>query len=108
MGPTTTLERLYAEYADMHTPDADRVEVVFHTYDGFLFFVNQREHRFRLPPDRARELLWRLHKFNLTWGLLAYGVLVIPLLSYGNYLTQKSRIRKQERVLARYAADDEE
>ena len=94
MGPVTTLKRLYAQFADEHTPDADRVEFVFHTYDGFLFFVAQREHRFRLPPKSPRELLWRLHKFNLTWGLLAYGVLIIPLLSYGNYLSQKGRIRK--------------
>ena len=99
MGPMKTLERLYSEFADEDTPDADRVEFVFHTYYGFLVFVIQREHRFRLPPDRARELLWNLHKFNLTWGLLAYGMLVIPLLSYGNYLAQKSRIRKQERSL---------
>jgi hypothetical protein len=108
MGPITTLERLYAEFSDDDTPAADRVEFVFHTYNGFLFYVMQREHRFRLAPDRARELLWRLHKFNLTWGMLAYGVLVIPLLSYGNYLAQKSRIRKQERVLTRYSSDEEE
>ena len=99
MGPKTTLKRLYAEFADEETPGGDRVEFVFHTYDGFLVFATQREHRFRLPPDRARELLWRLHKFILTWGLLAYGVLLIPLLSYGNYLAQKSRIRKQERLI---------
>lgn len=99
MGPKTTLDRLYAEFADHETPDAERVEFVFHTYEGFLVFAIQREHRFFLTPDRARELLWRFHKFNLTWGLLAYGVLVIPLLSYGNYLAQKSSIRKQERFL---------
>lgn len=96
MGPTATLERLYAEYSSDATPEDDRVEVVFHTYDGFLVFVNQREHRFRLSPDRAREFLWRLHKFNMTWGMFAYGALLIPLLSYGNYLAQKSWIKKQE------------
>jgi hypothetical protein len=32
--------------------------------------------------------------------MFAYGVLVIPLLSYGNYLAQKSGISKQHRQLA--------
>ena len=49
MDPKTTLERLYAEFAYDETPDGDRVELVFHTYDGFLFLAMQREHRFRLP-----------------------------------------------------------
>lgn len=96
MGPTATIQRLYEEYGADPTPPDRRVEFVFHTYYGFVAFVIQQEHRFSLPPDRARELLWKLHKFNLTWGMLAYGALVIPLLSYGNYLAQKRRIRKQE------------
>jgi hypothetical protein len=46
-------------------------------------------------PDDARQLLWRLHQFNLTYGLFAYGALFIPVLSYCNYLAQK-------RAIARY------
>lgn len=85
--------------ADQTSPE-ECVEFVFHTYHGFLAFFVQTEHRFRLTPDRARELLWRFHKFNLSWGLLAYGgPLIIPLMSYGNYLAQKRRIAKQERAL---------
>lgn len=101
-GPKAALERLYHEYPLDNTPPEQCVEFVFHTYYGLLAFVVQHEHRFRLPPDRARELLWRFHKFNLSWGLLAYGALVIPLLSYGNYLAQKRRIAKQEQVRRRF------
>jgi hypothetical protein len=81
------------------TPPEECVEFVFHTYHGFLAFFIQTEHRFRLPPDRARELLWRFHKFNLTWGLLAYGAPLVPLFSYGNYVVQKRRIAIQERAI---------
>lgn len=101
MGPQTTLKHLYAEFADDQTPDGERVEFVFYTYEGFVIAAIQREHRFRLQPDSDRELLWQLHKFNLTWGMFAYGVLIVPLLSYANYLAQKPSIRKQERSLSR-------
>ncbi|HEX7379171.1 MAG TPA: hypothetical protein VF278_18765 [Pirellulales bacterium] len=101
-GPKAALERLYHEYPLDNTPPEQCVEFVFHTYYGLLAFVVQHEHRFRLPPDRGRELLWRFHKFNLSWGLLAYGALVIPLLSYGNYLAQKRRIAKQVQVRRRF------
>jgi hypothetical protein len=73
------------------------VRLVFHTYHGVLLWVVQTKHRFRLPPDQARELLWRLHCFNLKWGLLAYLGFVVPLLSYLNYLAQKRSITRQER-----------
>lgn len=99
MGPSARLNQLYEEYGDDPTPPSECVDFVFHTYHGFLVVTEQREHRFLLPPDRARELLWAFHKFNLTWGLFAYGALVIPLLSYGNYLVQKSRIGRQDRQL---------
>lgn len=72
--------------------------VVFHTYFGFIAFVTQTEYRFWAPPEDAREALWRLHRFNLIWGMFAYGALLIPLVSYGNYLAQKRSIRKQERM----------
>jgi hypothetical protein len=77
-------------------PAPGLVGVVFHTYYGFIIFVVQTEHRFWAPPDDAREALRRLHRFNLSWGMFAYGVLVIPLLSFGNYLSQLRSIRRQE------------
>lgn len=86
---------VYSESAD------GRVNVVFHTYYGLITFVTQTEHRFWASPDDARLALWRLHRFNLTWGILAYAALLIPLLSYGNYLAQKRSIRKQtDRLVA--------
>jgi hypothetical protein len=78
------------------SPAPGLVLVVFHTYYGFIAFGIQTEHRFWAPPDDAREALWRLHRFNLTWGMFAYGALVIPLLSFGNYLAQRRSIRRQE------------
>jgi hypothetical protein len=81
-------------------PAPGLVAVVFHTYYGFIAFVIQTENRFWAPPDDAREALWRLHRFNLlTWGMFAYGVLVIPFLSIGNYLAQKRSISRQETTL---------
>lgn len=79
-------------------PAAGLVEVVFHTYSGLLVFVTQREHRFWAHPEQARRALSRMHSFNCTWGLLAYGAAVIPLLSLGNCWAQKRRISKQMRA----------
>ena len=73
----------------------DLVEVKFHTYCGFLIFVEQEEHHLWATPDDARILLDRLHGFNLKWGLLAYGALVIPLLSAYSRMQQRRFIKKQ-------------
>ena len=78
------------------TPQPGTVSVVFHTYFGFIIHTIQTEHRFYASPDDALLALWRLHKFNLTWGMFAYPYyLVIPLLSYGNYLAQRRSIGRQ-------------
>ena len=73
----------------------ERVQVVFHTYYGILIFVVQDEYRFWAAPEQARLILWRLHMFNCTWGLFARGILIIPVLSYGNYRAQLRSISKQ-------------
>jgi hypothetical protein len=75
------------------------VAVVFHTYYGFIDFVTQTEPRFWAPPDEARRVLWRLHRFNLSWGMFAYGALLIPLMSCGNDLAQNRSIRRQETAM---------
>jgi hypothetical protein len=80
-------------------PAPGLVGVVLHTCYGFIVFVIQTEHRFWAPPDNARAALRRLHRFNLTWGIFAYGVLVIPLLSFSNYLLQLRSIRRQEAAI---------
>ncbi len=90
-------------FEDVSTSDKEgkgRVQVVFHTYSGFLVFVVQREYRFWADPEEARETLWRLHKHNCTRGLFAYGGLIVPLLSYGNYLAQKRSIGRQDTSIA--------
>jgi hypothetical protein len=48
-----------------------------------------------LPADKAEQLLKRLHRFNLKWGMFAHGALFIPLISYVNYRIQIARIRSQ-------------
>jgi hypothetical protein len=68
---------------------------VFHTYSGFLKFAVQREHDLWLPYDSARELLWRLHVYNLKWGWLALGGPLVPLLSCFNYWWQARSLRRQ-------------
>src|SRR5262245_26727726 len=83
-----------------HTePNPGLVKVLFHTYHGVLVVVTQVEHRFWTPPEDAREALWRLHRFNLGWGMLAYGALLIPLAACGNYLARKRSIRKQSAAM---------
>jgi hypothetical protein len=77
-------------------PMPGAVGVVFHSYYGFIVFVTQTEHRFWARPKHARLVLWRLHRFNMSWGAFAYGAIIIPGLSYLNYLAQKRSIRNQE------------
>jgi hypothetical protein len=91
----TAQQRIYDGLKIYRAPAWGAVPVVFHTYYGFLAYVIQTEHRFWACPEDARVALWRLHRFNLTWGMLAYGALVIPLLSYGNYLAQKRSIDRE-------------
>jgi uncharacterized protein (DUF2062 family) len=88
-------QRAYSGLKIHTTPEPGTVPVVFHTYYGFVVFVIQTEHRFWASPEDARVALWRLHRFNLVWGMFAYGALVIPLMSFGNYHAQKRSIGRQ-------------
>lgn len=74
-----------------------QVNVVFHTYSGVVVYVTQVEHRFWAAPDDALLVLSRLHRFNLTWGFFAYGALLIPILSFGNYWRQRRLVAKKGR-----------
>lgn len=71
------------------------VRIVFHTYHGLLVGFEQVEHMGFLPPEDALELLRRLNRFNLTWGLLCRGSLLIAVLSPINYLIQRRSVRRQ-------------
>jgi hypothetical protein len=77
------------------TPGPGLVHVIFHTYYGILVFTHQVEHEFWATPDDARLVFSRLNRFNLKWGFFAYGAVIIPILSLGNYWVQLARIRKQ-------------
>lgn len=81
-------------------PQHGDVCFVYHTYRGFLVWFVQDEHHVCAPPEDARSLLTRLLRFNLTWGMLSYGLLFVPLLAISNYVAQKRSIEKQERELA--------
>src|SRR5262245_14888744 len=48
-------------------PQSGDVQLVYHTYRGFLLWGVQAEHRITAPPDEAERLLGRLLRFNLTW-----------------------------------------
>ncbi|MEN6450781.1 MAG: hypothetical protein ABFC96_09835 [Thermoguttaceae bacterium] len=78
-----------------HAPGPGLVGVVFHAYSGVFAFTRQVEYRFWADPSDARLVLARLHRFNLTWGFFAYGALIIPILSLGNYWVQQARIKEQ-------------
>ena len=76
-------------------PQPGDVSFRYHTYRGFLLWFVQDEHNVIASPDDARLLLARLLRFNLTWGMLSYGLLFVPFLAIGNYLAQKRSIEKQ-------------
>jgi hypothetical protein len=77
------------------SPMAGDVRFVYHTYRGLLFWVKQDEHRVIAPAEDAERLLGRLLRFNLTWGMLSYGMVFIPFLAVGNYNAQRKSIRQQ-------------
>jgi hypothetical protein len=76
-------------------PEPGDVQFVYHTYHGFLVFFIQNEHRVSCSPQNANLLLGRLLRFNLTWGMLSYGLVFVPFVAFFNYLSQKRSIRKQ-------------
>src|SRR5262249_3887913 len=81
---------------DLHAaPQPGDVTAVYHTYRGLLLWTIQTEYRVIAQPADAEKLLGRLLRFNLTWGMLSYGMLFIPFLAVGNYYAQLHSIRQQ-------------
>lgn len=76
------------------------VHVVYHTYRGFLVWFVQDEHHVYATAEDARLILSRLLRFNLTWGMLSYGFLFVPILAIANYSAEKRSIERQQRNLA--------
>jgi hypothetical protein len=90
------LEQTYEGF-DIHTaPRPGDVVLVYHTYHGFLAWHTETTHRVFLPAYAARELLGRLLRFNLTWGLLVHGGVFVPPVAISNYIAQRRSISKQE------------
>lgn len=77
------------------SPQKGDVSLTYHTYRGVLAWATQEEFAGYTTPQEARTLLKRLLKFNLTWGMLSYGLIFIPLLAIGNYLAQMRSVRIQ-------------
>lgn len=89
------LERRFEGLQLRKQPLAGDVFLVYHTYRGFLLWSWQEEHRGFASERDARELLKRLLRYNLSWGLLSYGMIFIPFLAIGNYYAQKRSIESQ-------------
>jgi hypothetical protein len=92
--PHPAEKRAYDGLRIVTIPEPGTVSVRFRTYSLVLGFVIHREHRFWASPEDARIALWRLHKFNLTWGFV-YGAFSVPLVSFGDYVAQKRSIGRQ-------------
>lgn len=89
------LERAFSGLTLREAPEPGDVYVVYHTYRGFLLWCMQSEHRFAAPPAEALLVLKRLLRFNLTWGMMSYGLLFVPFFAIGNYFAQKRSIEHQ-------------
>ena len=92
LGP---LRRRFSGLTFHELPAPGDVSFVYHTYRGLLIWVTQDQHIVHAPPVDAEILLKRLLRFNLTWGLLSYGLLFVPFLAIGNYWAQIKSIRAQ-------------
>ncbi len=53
-------------------------------------WVIQEEHLVHAPPAHAEELLKRLLGFNLTWRMLSYGAILVPLFAVSCYFAQNA------------------
>ena len=91
----TALSRILEETKSHLEPLPGDVVVTFHTYHGLMFLVTQIEHQFALPPKEALNLLQKLHRFNLRWGLWGCGGIYVPFFTFGNFWAQRRSIRKQ-------------
>lgn len=95
------------EGIDLHESlEPNDVRFVYHTYRGLLLWVTQEGHRGYASTEDAKKLLGRLLRFNLTWGMLSYGLLFVPFLAVGSYYSQRWSIREQSNLNASQASED--
>src|SRR5437868_63396 len=92
------LQRCFRDVRLHDRPQPGDVCFRYHTYRGFLLWFVQTEHVVVAPLVDSERLLNRLLRYNLTWGLLSYGMLFILPLACGNYLVQKRSMRRQATV----------
>ena len=76
-------------------PQGDDVSFTYHTYRGLLIWFTRDEHQVHASCDDAKTILKRLLRFNLTWGMLSYGLLFVPFVAIGNYKRQMKLIEEQ-------------
>jgi hypothetical protein len=94
--PEQKFRRIYAGIPIDSMAAPNTVFIKFHTYDGFLVWFTQTTHTGYIRADLAPELLRRLHRYNLTYGLFSAGALFIPMLSYLNYRAQLKAVIAQK------------
>jgi hypothetical protein len=93
------LDRIYWECGFPCEPGLDDVEIVYYTYHGLLVGVREEKHIVLACPEMAKELLRRLRNFNLTWGMLAYGGLIMVIPTFVSYYIQLRKIEQQVRAM---------
>lgn len=91
-----SLRRRFSGLTLRDAPRPNDVYLRYHTYRGLLVWCIQEEHPVYASARDAEELLRRLLWFNLTWGLLGYGLLFVPFLATGNYVVQRRSIKRQQ------------
>lgn len=96
---TKPLQACYRGLSVRSTPLPGDVSFNYHTYRGLLIWFTQDEHQVSAAPEEARCLLRKLLQFNLTWGLLSYGLAFVPFLAVYNYLVQRRSITRQARSI---------
>jgi hypothetical protein len=92
------IENIYIQFRPSDSPATGTVHVKYHTYSGLIAWFTQTEHSMYLQPEQARQFLKHLRNYNLKWGLLSYGCLFVPILTFGNYWDQMRAISKQEKA----------
>ena len=92
------IEDIYTRFRPSDSPSDGTVHVKYHTYSGLLAWFTQTEHSMYLPQEQARDFLRHLRNYNLKWGLLSYGCIFVPILTFGNYWDQLRAISKQEKA----------
>ena len=88
------LDDILSDYEYSEDLQPGYVEIFFATYYGLIVYTNQTDHQLNVRLEDAGELVGRLHKYNMRYCWLAYGMIYIPILSYLNLLGEHRKIRK--------------